>query len=69
MTLNFIYENIQNIILPSIKGLTPSIHDSEKMSQELLTPPMMPPQESVFFLFSYYFYYINYKNNYFNYLK
>ena len=32
-------------------SFTPSILDSEKMSQELLTPLMMPPQESGFFLF------------------
>ena len=33
-------------ILPFIKSFTPSIIDSEKMSHELLTPPMTLPKSN-----------------------
>ena len=42
-------------IFPSIKSFTPSIIDSKKIYQELLSSPITPPQETVFF----YFYFID----------
>ena len=42
-------------IFSSIINCTPSILDSEKMSQELLTPVMTPPKKTLLF----YFYIIN----------
>ena len=38
-------------IISSIKGFIPSIADSEKMSQELISPLMTPPQETGLFYF------------------